>query len=429
MSGIHEEIKQVRLASGRSLRQQAIVGRVHHSTLSRWESGASTPSQTALSEYLAALDVPPDGLKRLQEALGSRQGAQDGLGRPSAGELLRAARHSAGILQADLAQQIGVTQGTISKWESGAKCPDEHHVPLLASALGVARNEMIEICTPGLVWCGFDIMDLADCVHSYSQHWQACAIYDRKDGELWNLAITQRLLELSRQDSDALRPLGWCYASAAYWMLVRGRYDDVQKQAKQAIRYGKQVGFDMTTAYAFWAVARVRLARPQNRQADIAMLQRLSKVAHSHLAGTNLPYAHFIDAAICTLQGDFDGGDEILQKVSPPSLAIHAEDQFSAVGEAYWMATIASYRQMFAVKARQWNHVFQPEGSVEKSVPLLNLLSECYRAGAEAHLSPLSGARALSALRKEASSQHLEFAFDSMIEHVRSLGLRLPSEV
>jgi transcriptional regulator with XRE-family HTH domain len=50
---------------------------------------------------------------------------------------LKAARRAAGLTQAQLAEQIGVSQGRISAWEQGTRRPDASRLHRLASALDV----------------------------------------------------------------------------------------------------------------------------------------------------------------------------------------------------------------------------------------------------------------------------------------------------
>ena len=50
-------------------------------------------------------------------------------------ERLKFARAVAGLYQADLAKQVGITQGAIAQWEKGARTPRLHYYRKLATAL------------------------------------------------------------------------------------------------------------------------------------------------------------------------------------------------------------------------------------------------------------------------------------------------------
>ena len=56
---------------------------------------------------------------------------------------LRNARRKANLTQADLGGIIGRTQGTVSKYESGALRPDVDAAPAIARALGLSVLEVI----------------------------------------------------------------------------------------------------------------------------------------------------------------------------------------------------------------------------------------------------------------------------------------------
>ena len=52
-------------------------------------------------------------------------------------------RRQKGLTQEALAQQLGVTNQTISKWESGQCCPDIQLLPVLADLFGVSIDELV----------------------------------------------------------------------------------------------------------------------------------------------------------------------------------------------------------------------------------------------------------------------------------------------
>lgn len=56
-------------------------------------------------------------------------------------------RKQKGLTQLELAQQMGVTDKAVSKWERDLSCPDIHTVPRLAEVLGVSMDELMQIYT------------------------------------------------------------------------------------------------------------------------------------------------------------------------------------------------------------------------------------------------------------------------------------------
>lgn len=59
------------------------------------------------------------------------------------GRLIAELRKSKGLTQQQLADQINLSNKTISKWESGAGSPDISNLPILADALGITVDELL----------------------------------------------------------------------------------------------------------------------------------------------------------------------------------------------------------------------------------------------------------------------------------------------
>ena len=52
-------------------------------------------------------------------------------------------RKEKGLTQKQLAEQIGVSDKTISKWECGNGLPEMSSIPVLCEALGINMNELL----------------------------------------------------------------------------------------------------------------------------------------------------------------------------------------------------------------------------------------------------------------------------------------------
>lgn len=61
----------------------------------------------------------------------------------SMNELIRALRQEHGLTQLQLAQRLHVSDKAVSKWETGAGCPDVSLVPALAQVLGVSAEVLL----------------------------------------------------------------------------------------------------------------------------------------------------------------------------------------------------------------------------------------------------------------------------------------------
>ena len=53
-------------------------------------------------------------------------------------------RREKGLSQAELSEKIGVSQNTISQWETGVRKPDIIHLKKLALALNCTTDELLE---------------------------------------------------------------------------------------------------------------------------------------------------------------------------------------------------------------------------------------------------------------------------------------------
>ena len=60
------------------------------------------------------------------------------------GRAIRDQRAARGLSQDDLAAELGVSQGTISKWERGLNLPPHALVPKIARALGTVPSVLFQ---------------------------------------------------------------------------------------------------------------------------------------------------------------------------------------------------------------------------------------------------------------------------------------------
>ena len=60
------------------------------------------------------------------------------------GKLIAALRRKKGLTQQQLADQLNLSNKTVSKWESGNGSPDIANLPVLAEALGISVDELLK---------------------------------------------------------------------------------------------------------------------------------------------------------------------------------------------------------------------------------------------------------------------------------------------
>ena len=65
------------------------------------------------------------------------------------GGRIAALRKEKGMTQLELAQQMGVTDKAVSKWERDLACPDIQTLPRLAQLFGITVDELMQGAAPG----------------------------------------------------------------------------------------------------------------------------------------------------------------------------------------------------------------------------------------------------------------------------------------
>ena len=61
------------------------------------------------------------------------------------GEKIRLLRYRAGFTQEQLAEKLGVSAQSVSKWENSAAMPDITLLPLIAGEFGVSIDELFDL--------------------------------------------------------------------------------------------------------------------------------------------------------------------------------------------------------------------------------------------------------------------------------------------
>ncbi|MBQ7839136.1 MAG: helix-turn-helix transcriptional regulator [Lachnospiraceae bacterium] len=63
------------------------------------------------------------------------------------GQMIAELRKEKGMTQLELANQLGITDKAVSKWERDLSCPDISSLPALAEILGVTVDELMQTKT------------------------------------------------------------------------------------------------------------------------------------------------------------------------------------------------------------------------------------------------------------------------------------------
>lgn len=83
------------------------------------------------------------------------------------GKRIAAFRRQLGITQQALAQQLGVSDRTVSKWETGVGYPDITMLPMLSEAFGVSIDTLMSGEEKGIVIAGNIILDIVKSIEQY----------------------------------------------------------------------------------------------------------------------------------------------------------------------------------------------------------------------------------------------------------------------
>ncbi|MBS1700783.1 MAG: helix-turn-helix domain-containing protein [Armatimonadetes bacterium] len=407
-----EALRSARLSLGRSVRQQARTAGIDHATLLRWERDATRPSSRVLREFLNSLEMGPTGIESFltEHALFDRRAWN--------GVAIRTLRQSHGFSQARLAEEMGVQQSTISKWESGVALPSIAQMESMRKLLTAREPLHDQLAT---LRAEIRQLDVAGCFASYDQYWRSCTTQPVEYGELWGIELTHRAEQLALSSRDAKRILAWIYASRSYWSLVRGRNTEVLQLASNGIRIGGEIGFDLTSGYCYWIAARVFLTRRTNPLQDRQSLRRLALSAERRIPDHSLPFPSLVRSGYLLESGQYEGAHQLLVEVRNRTFTHVDDGQCGQFESAYWQDVVDSYHKMFGLRSREYADVLDHHSASRSGRPLIELLSRTYDLAAVSKLSRSDLSREYRELADTARTHHLEFAFSTMEAHLRRI--------
>ncbi len=226
-----------------SYKELAGLAGVSEATLARWENGRTQPRLAELEAALTALQVSAN---QRQQALAGMQAPRavkrlrteaDG-NVPVSGDLLRAMRMRRGWTQQETAQQAGISQGTLAKWERSEDWPAVERLHTLCYLLQAQEAELIAL-TQGLrvETCPSPEPDSREELeYRLGQILFASALAD-----LEFLEMERLLWGRAQQREAALVDLNYVYGCHARFLAERGRYveaADYVRRAGQSARDG-----------------------------------------------------------------------------------------------------------------------------------------------------------------------------------------------
>ena len=112
---------------------------MHLQTASKWERNISEPDFSVLGDLADALQIPLEKLLGCEENDELYRGNFDAV---LLGKAISFARKGKGESQENLAEQLGVSADTVSKWERGVVCPNIDQLKGLCENFGVSVSKL-----------------------------------------------------------------------------------------------------------------------------------------------------------------------------------------------------------------------------------------------------------------------------------------------
>ncbi len=241
------------LARGWSANRLAHDVGIAQTTISRWLRDKHLPGADELTRVLDALGVEPverslafshvDARRSLaHERAGVSSALGDGVLMPACCDLWRALRQRCGRTEREVAEMLGVSVPTVSRWESGASRVPRDHAVRLCELLGAYPEERAWLCD-GHVFLPDPLSGQDRSAEAYEERLRTIgAMYDAwTDGplDLIMLSVIGSMCETARHDAsvrhvlvdglalyagylaDHLRPSAAIVRGRAAWTLVR----------------------------------------------------------------------------------------------------------------------------------------------------------------------------------------------------------------
>jgi transcriptional regulator with XRE-family HTH domain len=247
-------LRQMRLSRGLSIRALAHRARVSPSTLSRWESGSTSPRVYELEAVLTALQASgserASAWQQLHAPRVVRAFTTESMhltlpagAAPIGGELIRAMRRRRGWTLEQVALNVGVTVSTVSRWERSESWPSAEQLACLCAVLGASEAEHAALrggrgmlhWLPLPAASASDLETLLIAVHAHQ------APIEPALTELVYLCIEGRVWQLVGSGKAPLELLLEAYAYHCSWLVEQARIEEAQQPACRALRLFRQV--------------------------------------------------------------------------------------------------------------------------------------------------------------------------------------------
>ncbi len=238
-------LQELRLSRGVSIRALARSAGVNASTLSRWESGATRPSNYELEAVLRALNASEVESQGAWERLNApralthpppQSSLADAPPVPLQGNLLRAMRMRKGWTLAQTACALGITAMTLSRWERSENIPSIEDRLRLGQVLGATQAELDALCKAESVWLPLP-HPLPKTLHELEEVLYLFTSTPHEEGleDLYYLSFEALLNRLVRRGQPAQALLTTVYAIHSRALTNQCRLREAQTPAYSAL--------------------------------------------------------------------------------------------------------------------------------------------------------------------------------------------------
>ncbi len=238
-------LRELRLSRGVSIRALARSAGVNASTLSRWESGVTRPSNYELEAVLRALNASEVESQGAWERLNAPRALthpppQSSLASappvPLQGDLLRAMRMRKGWTLAQTASALGITAMTLSRWERSENIPSIEDRSRLGQVLSATQAELDALCKAESVWLPLP-HPLPKTLHELEEALYRFASTPHEEGldDLYYLSLEALLNRLIRRGQPAQALLTTVYAIHSRALTNQCRLIEAQTPAYSAL--------------------------------------------------------------------------------------------------------------------------------------------------------------------------------------------------
>lgn len=250
MNEIGVFIQQKRLARNLSLRALARECGVSHVTLSAWEKGTHQPrlseleavfdtlrvSEAQRRQALALMDAPRAVIRLRREIVENTPELTDlAAAMPGTGDLLRGMRLRRGICREEVAQALGLSVSTLSRWERSEMRPSVENLHQLCFLLHAQEDEIVALT------CGLP------SVHEKEDRPSPEAV-EREFTRLWDanpqaealrrvsfLSLISRLWRLALRDETYRKMLAYCCDWQSHNLHAAGSYAESREWAQKTL--------------------------------------------------------------------------------------------------------------------------------------------------------------------------------------------------